>query len=180
LFRQICWQIVNSLHGVTHRVDQFVRYPETAARRVAIISAFAMCREGNGERSYAKYRSDNSLQKCNKSRVISCGFCPRRCSNLTPGDFYLGLISRDEVYKSNPHTPEELSNVRLEISTVSREKLQSVNSSVFHRCTSSFGQEGNIFSVFYCTGEFLLDFLQIAVILCVAADTCCYPPGLLI
>ena len=65
--------------------------------------------------------------------MISCGFCPRRCPHLTPGDFYLGLISRDEVYKTNPHTPEELSNVRREISTVSKEKLQCVNSNVFHR-----------------------------------------------
>jgi len=53
-----------------------------------------------------------AFRKCNKSHVISCGFWRRRYPHLTPGDFYLGLISKDKVYKTNPHTPEELSNVR--------------------------------------------------------------------
>lgn len=86
-----------------------------------------------------------AFRECNKSRVISRGFWPRRYLHLTLCDFYLGLISKDKVYKTNPHNPEELSDVRPEISTVSREELQSVNSSVFHRYTEFIRTGGQHF-----------------------------------
>jgi hypothetical protein len=42
---------------------------------------------------------------------------------------------KDEVYKTNPHTLEELRNICHEITAVSREELQGVNINVFHRYT---------------------------------------------
>jgi hypothetical protein len=42
--------------------------------------------------------------------------------------------SKDKVYETNPHTVEELrNNVRYEISAISGEKLQRVNTNMFRR-----------------------------------------------
>jgi len=110
---------------------------------------------------------------------LAAVFWPRRYPHLTPGDFYSGLISKDKGYKTNLHTPEELSNIRREISTVSREELQSVNSSVFYRYTEFIRTGGQHFQ------RILLHwwvFIRLSTDHCdtfVAAFTGCYPPGIL-
>jgi hypothetical protein len=54
---------------------------------------------------------------------------------------------KDKMYKTNPHTLEEPKNkIHHEISAISMEELQTVNTRVFCRCLSAFGQGGAIFS----------------------------------
>ena len=112
-----------------------------------------------------------AFRKSNKRRVIFRRFWPRRYPYLTPRDFYLWLISKDKVYETNPHTPEELT------SAARFPHFPGKNSGLLiTACStgilSTFGKEGNIFSVYFNSGEFLLDFLKITVMIhCVATFT---------
>ena len=54
---------------------------------------------------------------------------------------------------------EVRNNIRREISTISRQEFQMVDKD-FRPCTS-FGQEGNIFSICSITGQFKLHFLNV-------------------
>ena len=58
------------------------------------------------------------------------------------------------------YTLEEVkNNIRREMSTISRQEFQTVDKD-FRRCTS-FGQEGNNFSITGITGQFMLHFLKV-------------------
>jgi hypothetical protein len=76
--------------------------------------------------------------------VISHGLWPPCSSDLTSCDFYLCESSRDNMYKTNPHTLDALrNNNHHEISAISGEELQRVNNNVFRRyteCIQSGGQ----------------------------------------
>jgi hypothetical protein len=62
---------------------------------------------------------------------------------------------KDKVYKTTPHTLEELRNItHCEISTISREELQRVKKNVFRRHLNASDPEGNIFSMCCSIGEF--------------------------
>jgi hypothetical protein len=69
-------------------------------------------------------------------QVISCGLLTPRSPDLTPYDFYLWGILKAKVYKTNPHTLEELrNNICYKISAISREELHRVNTNMFCRYT---------------------------------------------
>jgi hypothetical protein len=56
--------------------------------------------------------------------VGSCGLWPVLSSDLTPCDFDIWSNLKDEVYRNNPHTEEELmENIQKEISEVPQEEL---------------------------------------------------------
>ncbi|KAJ9575347.1 hypothetical protein L9F63_025702, partial [Diploptera punctata] len=63
---------------------------------------------------------------------------------LTVCDFYLWGSLKDKVYKTNPHTLEELkNNIRNEIRNLTVPELQRVNLNVFtryHACLTAGGQ----------------------------------------
>jgi hypothetical protein len=60
--------------------------------------------------------------------VISEGLWPPRSPDLALRDFYLCGSLEDKVYKSNPHTLEELEdNIREEVTMISEAELQRVN-----------------------------------------------------
>jgi hypothetical protein len=66
-------------------------------------------------------------------RIIKCGLWPAYSPDLTPCDFYLWGNLMDKVYRTNPHTEEELKErIRREILEVSLEELQ-VNFNLFKR-----------------------------------------------
>jgi hypothetical protein len=125
------------------------------------------------ERLYGVFQQDSAtahmanisleaLQEVFGDCMISCGLWPPRSLNLTPCDFYFWGSLKDKVYKTNPHTLEELrNNICHEISAVSREELQRVNTSVFHRYTECIRSGGDHFQHMLYTGEFLLHFLKI-------------------
>jgi hypothetical protein len=75
-------------------------------------------------------------------RVIMCGLWPLQSPNLIPCDFCLWGSLKDKVYKTNPHTLDELrNNIRPEIWTISAQEHQTVN--VFRsstECIRSGGQ----------------------------------------
>jgi hypothetical protein len=60
-----------------------------------------------------------ALQEVFGDHVISHGLWPPHFPDLTLCDFYLWLILKDKVYKTNSHTVEELrNNIHCEISAV--------------------------------------------------------------
>jgi hypothetical protein len=65
-----------------------------------------------------------ALREVSDDRVISRGLWPPRSPDLTPFHFYLWGSLKVNVYKTNPHTLEQLrNNTRREISTISWEEL---------------------------------------------------------
>jgi hypothetical protein len=92
--------------------------------------------------AHMAYVSLEALREVFDDHVISRGLWPPCSLDLTPCDFYLWGSLRVKVYKTNPHTVEELRhNIRPQDSTISGEELQRVN--VFHRyteCIQSGGQ----------------------------------------
>jgi hypothetical protein len=60
-------------------------------------------------------------------RIISRNLLPPRSPDLSPLDFYLWGVLKENVYKNNPHTLEELKqNTELCISNVTAETLHRV------------------------------------------------------
>jgi hypothetical protein len=76
-------------------------------------------------------------------RVIRHGLWPLHSPDLTTCDFYLWGRLKDNLYKTNPNTLEDLrNNIRLEISTISGQEHQRVDN-VFRsytECIRSGGQ----------------------------------------
>jgi hypothetical protein len=61
-------------------------------------------------------------------RVIRRGLWPLHSPDLTSCDSYLWGILKDKLYKTNPHTLEELkNNIHRENSTISKQEHQKVN-----------------------------------------------------
>ena len=55
--------------------------------------------------------------------------------DLTAYDFYLWGNLKNKVYKTNPHTLDELKqNIRTEINAISEAELMSVNANFLRRC----------------------------------------------
>jgi hypothetical protein len=77
-------------------------------------------------------------------RVISRGLWLPCSSDLTHCDFYLWWSLKDKEYKTNPDMLEEpRNNIHHEISAISWEVVQRVNTNMFHRyseCIWSGGQ----------------------------------------
>jgi hypothetical protein len=64
-------------------------------------------------------------------RIISCGLWPARSPDLYPCDFYLWGNLKQKVYKTNPHTTEELKeNIRNELSAISPGELRVITNLV--------------------------------------------------
>jgi hypothetical protein len=121
-----------------------------------------------------------ALREIADDRVIGRGLWPPGSPHLTACDFYLWGSLKYKVYKTNPHTLEEVRRkIRSEISTISEENLQRVKS-LLRGCILliALGQEGNIFSICCSTGKFLLGFLKIfltAIDYRLTSFTGCYP-----
>jgi hypothetical protein len=119
-----------------------------------------------------------ALREAFDDRVISRFLWPPRSTDLTTCDFYLWGSLKENVYKTNLHTMEEVRNISNDIPTISDEELQRVNNSVFRRHTECIRSGGQRFQHCCSTGEFLLDFLKaiITAIACrLARFTDCYP-----
>jgi hypothetical protein len=56
------------------------------------------------------YINLEALRKVSADRIISRGLWPPQAPDLTPCDFYLWESLKDKVYKTNPHSLEELRN----------------------------------------------------------------------
>jgi hypothetical protein len=74
------------------------------------------------------------------------------------------------VYKTDPHTLEELrNNIRPEVSTIPGENPQRVNNNTFCGFIGCICQEGNSFGICCITGEFLPDLTKATLFLSSAA-----------
>jgi hypothetical protein len=68
-------------------------------------------------------------------RIISRGLWPAHSPDLNPCDFYLWGNLKQKVYKTNPHTIEELKeNIRHELSAISLGEHQRVITNLVRRC----------------------------------------------
>jgi hypothetical protein len=91
------------------------------------------------------YVSLKALREVFGGRVISRGLCLPRSPDLTPCDFYLFEGLKDEVYKTNPHTLEEVRNICGEISAISDNNSRELTATCSAVTLRAFGQEDNIF-----------------------------------
>lgn len=88
----------------------------------------------------------NLIAEFFEDRVISTGLWPARSPDLTVCDFYLWGNLKNKVYKSNPHTLEELKqNIRTEINAISEAELLRVNGNFLKRCRRCIDEEGRHF-----------------------------------
>jgi hypothetical protein len=71
---------------------------------------------------------------------------PPRSPDLSPPDLYLWGLLKENVYKNNPHTLEELKqNVELYISNVTAETLHRVVSNMRKRMNAFIAERGGNF-----------------------------------
>jgi inhibitor of nuclear factor kappa-B kinase subunit alpha len=78
-------------------------------------------------------------------RIISRGLWPASSPDLNPCDFYLWGNLKQKVYKTNPHTIEELKeNIRNEVSTIPPGELQVITNLV-RRCQECPRADGDYF-----------------------------------
>jgi hypothetical protein len=71
---------------------------------------------------------------------------------------------KDKVYKTNPHTLEELRhNTAARFKQFPGKNSRELTTMCSAGTLSAFGQEGNIFSICCSTGEFLLDFVKVVI-----------------
>jgi hypothetical protein len=88
----------------------------------------------NSATACTAYISLEALHVVYSDCIISCGLWHPHSPDLTPCDFYLWGCLKDQVYKTNPHTLEELRNNNChEISAASVEELQRGNTNMFRR-----------------------------------------------
>jgi hypothetical protein len=79
-------------------------------------------------------------------RIISRGLWPACSPDLNHCDFYLWGNLEQKVYKTNPHTIEELKeNVRNEVSAISPGELQRVITNLVRRCQECARPDGDHF-----------------------------------
>jgi hypothetical protein len=91
------------------------------------------------------YVSLDALWEVFSDHEISRGLWPPHSPDLTPCDFYVWESLKEKVYKTNPHTLEELrNNIHCETSAISGEELQRANT-VFHRYTECIQLGGQHF-----------------------------------
>jgi hypothetical protein len=174
-----------------HRVTGLIFYDDTvhAVRYANNIQRQFFAELTEEERLYGVFQhgsaaphmarvSLEALREVCDDRVIGRGLWPPLSPDLKPCDFYLWGSLKNKVYKTDPHTLEEVRHdIRREISTVSGEEFQKVNN-VFRRYTECIWSGGQHFSICCSTGEFLLDFIKVittAIAYRLAPFTHCYP-----
>jgi hypothetical protein len=82
-------------------------------------------------------------------RIISRNSWPPRSPDLSPPDFYLSGVLKENVYKNNPHTLEELrQNTELCISNVTAETVHRVASDMRERVNACIAKRGGYFQHF--------------------------------
>jgi hypothetical protein len=148
----------------THRVigPIFYDYTFNAVRYVNNILRPFFAKISDEERLYCVFQQDSAtahmahvsleaLREVFNDRVISRGLWPPCSPDLTPCDFYLWGSLRVKVYKTNPHTVEELRyNIRHKIQQFPGKNTRELTCST--GTLSAFSQEGNIFSICCSTG----------------------------
>jgi hypothetical protein len=83
-------------------------------------------------KAHTAHMSYEALREDFGDRVISRGLWPTRSPDLRPCDFHLRGSFKCKVFSTIPHTLEGLrNNIRCEISAISGEELQKVNTNVF-------------------------------------------------
>lgn len=109
------------------------------------------------ERAFATFQQDSAtahtakitlqkIQEVFQDRVITNNIWPPRSPDLTPCDFYLWGALKEKVYRSNPHTLDELkTNIRQEIAAISQRELQKVINNFLSRCQKCLNNEGRQF-----------------------------------
>jgi hypothetical protein len=79
-------------------------------------------------------------------RIISRGLWPAHSLDLNPCDFFLWRNLKQKVYKTNPHTIEELKeNIRNEVSAISPGELKRVITNLVRRCQEYARADGDHF-----------------------------------
>jgi hypothetical protein len=87
-----------------------------------------------------------ALREFFDGRIMSSVLWPPRSPDLRPCAFYLWRSLKDKLYKTNPHTLEELSyKIRREISKISGEEFQRVKNNSFPRYTDCIRSGGQPF-----------------------------------
>jgi inhibitor of nuclear factor kappa-B kinase subunit alpha len=90
--------------------------------------------------------SVEELRQVFGDRIVSRGLWPARSPDLNPCDFYLWGNLKQKVYKTNPHTIEELKeNIRNEVSAISPSELQRVITNLVRRCQECARADGDHF-----------------------------------